>query len=231
MTSRNTKYNAEVITDGYNHRVIDALGQDVVKLNEDFVNPGIASNAPPGWTATLVGSSTVTATDASGGKALVTTGATENNGVNLQKNGESFQPKANSIYFGVKLKISDATQSDFFVGLSVTDTGILGNLPKRIGFRKVDGETGISFECEETNTTQVTEIATIAADSEMELEFEHDQTAGKLFYYVDGTPYGPLAVANIPNTEVSPAIHFLTGEAAAKTMTIDWLRVFQFGRN
>src|SRR5690606_31476620 len=108
------------------------------------------------WTATLVeagdGESTVTLSDAVGGRLLITTDGAENDGVTLQRNPEMFKVDTNSLYFGCKFQISDATQSDFFIGLSVTDTAPLTNLGKRIGFRKVDGETGVAFEYEKTDT-------------------------------------------------------------------------------
>ncbi len=233
--SRITRFDAELITDTYSQRIIEAFGKDVVKYNDDFVSTPVTGDNITGWTTTLVeagaGESTLTKDDASGGVLLFTTDAAENDGLNAQLNGECFRVDNNSFYFGVRFKISDATQSDFFVGLSVTDTAILTNLGKRIGFRKIDGETGVTFEMKKTNTTSVSNICTMVADTYVILEFLYDKTAGKLFYYVNGTEYGTIDVSNIPDTEIKPSINFLTGEAAVKTMSVDWMRAFQFGRS
>lgn len=227
------RFNSKIITDGYNHRIIDAWGKDVIKFIEDFTQTPIGTDTIQGWTTTLVeggsGETTVTLGDASGGTLIITTDDAENDGANMQKLGESFRVDNNSFYFGARFKASEATQSDFFVGLSVTDTAILTNLGKRIGFRKVDGATGVAFEMEKTATTSVSEVHTMEDDEYVELEILYDMTAAKLYYYVNGEPY-LVSEANLPDTELRISLQFLTGAAAIETLTVDWIRVFQFGR-
>lgn len=229
--SRISRFGCELVTDGHNNRVVDALGQNVVKFMEDFVKAPIASNNITGFTTTLVGSSTLAYTDASGGKALITTTASSGDGANIQANSGAFRFDNNSFYFGCKFQVSDATLTAFFVGLSVTDTAILTNLGKRIGFSKASGATGISLDIKKTNTTSVTNIATLADATSIILEIFYDKGAGTLKYYVNGTEYGTIDASNLPDAEIRPSIHFKTGTTAAKTMSIDWVNAFQFGRS
>ena len=50
----------------------------------------------------------------------------------------------------------------------------------------------------------------------------------KIEFYVDGVLTGTPVLTNIPTTEyMTPTIAYLTGEAAAHTMTVSWMRAFQ----
>jgi hypothetical protein len=218
-------------------RIIDALGKDVVKDIDDFVSgPGVDAAFDDSWTVTRVeagaGESTVTRTDAVGGALLITTDANENDGVNMQGIGEAFELTSDQhLYFGAfGLKISDATQSDFFVGLAITDTDILGGVTDRIGFQKLDGETGVKFMLEKDSTeTLSSSLHTIAADTAVDLEFYWDGATIEVF--VNGASAATPAVTNLPNDEfLRKSIQFLAGEAVAKTFTLDKLAIVQIGR-
>ena len=218
-------------------RIIDAVGPDVVKDLDDFVRgPGIDAAFDNEWTVTRVeagaGESTVTRTDAVGGALLITTDAAENDGVNMQGIGEAFELTSDQVlYFGaLGLKISDATQSDFFVGLAITDTDILGGVTDRIGFEKLDGATAIKFMLEKDSTETLTaSLATAVADTAYDLEFFFDGSTVEVF--VNGVSVATPAVTNLPNDEfLRKSIHFLTGEAVAKTFTLDKLAIIMIGR-
>lgn len=213
-------------------RWFDAFGSTVVKFLENFVGPNIPSaDAPGSWTVNLVeagaGETTVAAdTGEVGGALLIVTDAAENDGANLQLKGEAFKLQSGKpLYFGARLKISDATQSDFFVGLSITDTDILGGFSDGLGFRKVDGSTTVNALLNK-NTTETTGTALTCDTSYHIYEFYFDGT--NVDFYVDGTALTRLTQTNLPDDEeITPSIQFLTGEAAAKTMTVDWVRCIQ----
>jgi hypothetical protein len=222
---------------GHRKRIVDAIGPDVVKVIKDFTDgPGIDTAFDNEWTVTRVeagaGESTVTRTDAVGGALLITTDAAENDGVNMQLIGESFELTSDQeLYFGLLgLKISDATQSDFFAGLAITDTDILGGVTDRIGFEKLDGATAIKAMLEKDSTETLTaSLHTAVADTAVDLEWYWDGTGVEFF--VDGASAATPAVTNLPNDEfLRPSIHFLAGEAVAKTFTLDKLVIIQFGR-
>ena len=236
LASRFVKGNL-VFTSGHLKRFVDAIGPDVVKDVDDFVRgPGIDTAFDNEWTVTRVeagaGESTVTRTDAIGGALLITTDAAENDGVNMQGIGEAFELTSDQVlYFGaLGLKVSDATQSDFFIGLAITDTDILGGVTDRIGFEKLDGATDVKFMCEKDSTeTLSASLHTLADNTAVDLEFFWDGAGLEVF--VNGVSVASPAVTNLPNDEfLRKSIQFLAGAAAAKTLTLDKLAIVQVGR-
>lgn len=221
---------------GNRMRIVEAIGPDVIRFVEDFTHVAVASDAIAGWTTTLVeagaGETTVTRPDTSGGAILITTDAADNDGANLQvTTGESFGFAAGQYltYFGCRLKASEATQSDFLVGLCITDTDLLGGMTDGVYFEKLDGGTGISFTTEKDSTeTQTDSLATFAANTYVTLEFAFDGTS--VFAFIDGTLVA-THTANICNDELlAPSIQFLAGTTGGMTCTVDWVKVFQVGR-
>jgi hypothetical protein len=218
------------------HRLVDAIGPSVVKYIDDFTNTQLsAADAPLGWTVTLVeagaGESTITCPDEVGGALLLTTDANENDGINMQLDGESFELTSGqtAVYFGARLKASEATQSDFLVGLCITDTDLLGGMTDGVYFRKVDGSTSVAAVTEKDSTeTETTGVLTFAADTYYELEWYW--VSGSVKFYVDGVLVA-THTANIPDDEqMTPSLHFLAGSTTAKTLTLDWVRAIQIGR-
>ncbi len=218
------------------HRLVDAIGPSVVKFIDDFTNGGLsAADAPLGWSVTLVeagaSESTITKTDNLGGALLLTTDANEDDGINMQLAGESFSlaSTVTAVYFGARLKASEATQSDFLVGLCITDTDLLGGMTDGVYFEKLDGGTGISFTTEkDSSETQTDNLATFAADTYVELEFYW--VPGSVKAYINGTLVA-THTATIPDDELlTPSLHFLAGSTTAKTLTWDWVRAIQIGR-
>lgn len=225
-----------VYWDTHRKRIIHALGADAYGFSDDFVGGGAsAADTLLGWTTTLVeagaSESTVAYTDVSGGALLITTDANEDDGVTLQRTGEAFGFAATQrmTYFGCRLKASEATQSDFLVGLCITDTTPLGGMTDGVYFEKLDGGTGISFTAEKDSTeTQADSLATFAAAFVI-LEFYWDGTGIEAF--IDGVSV-QRHTTNIPDDELlTPTIQFLAGAATAKTMTVDWVRAWSIGRD
>lgn len=220
---------AIVYTGSHADRIVEIIGEGAFGVDPDFASIAIATNAPAGWTTTLVGTSTLTRADAVGGAIVLTTGASENDGVNTQVGGEAYLPSATaSLYFYTKLEVSEAAQSDLFVGLSITDTAILTNLGKRIGFRSVDGSAALGFEYEGTAETTIEGIHTLEDATAVELEFFWDHVNSQVRVYVDGTLKGTFTPgANLPDTEIKPSVNFLTGAGSAETCTIYRLKAVQ----
>jgi len=146
----------------------------------------------------------------------------------IQLVGEPFKLAANKpLWFETRLKVSDATESDFIAGLCITDTSLIAAMSDGVYFRKDDGDANIDFVTEKDGTATEADTGSDAGDD----------TYVRLGFYCDGvtsvTPYidGAAATAhttNIPDDEeltVSFAIR--NGEAAAKSMSIDWVRVVQ----
>lgn len=180
------------------------------------------------WTITEVGSGSQALANEAGGVLLLTTGATENNGPNYNKKGESWKLAAGKpLWYEIKLKISDATQSDFLVGLSITDTEMLGAVTDDVSFRKIDESASVSFVTEKNSTeTTTASVHTMVADTYVRLGFFFDG-AGTIYAYVNGVLVA-THTTNIPDDEeLCVAFQVTTGEAVAKTMSIDYIRVAQ----
>lgn len=219
----------------HGHRVVDAIGPDVIKFQERFLNSGLAAaDAPVGWTITLVeagaSESTITKPDGVDGGLLFTTDANEDDGINAQLKGESFKLNSScqALHFLARLRASEAAQSDWLVGLCITDTGLLGGMTDGIYFEKLDGGTGISCVTEKDSTeTQTDSVGTFAADTDVTLEFYFDGTS--VFFYVNGTLVA-THTTNICNDEdLTPSLHFLAGATTAKTLTLKQLSAIQIG--
>jgi len=232
----NSKYvngNLVFVDSANKQRWLDAIGPHVCKFIEDFVGTPFASaDNPAAWTVTLVeggaGETTIAlAGSATGGALLITSDANDNDGANMQLQGEAFKlASGKPLYFGAKFQMSEATQSDFFVGLAITDTDILGGVTDSIGFKKVDASTTIQFELNKNNTATAGNVGTLAAATNVTLEFLFDGT--NVDCYVNGALQTRLAMTNLPDDEdLTPTIQFLSGAAGAKTMTVDWIRCIQ----
>lgn len=239
MALRSTQIaGAAVYTSTHLKRIVDAVGENVFKYLNEFVNIPVddTTGLPTEWTVTTVdggtdGAEVIGSGDVAGGALLITTNDAENDGSNIQLNGEAFSLAAgNVLYYGTKFKINDVTQSDFFAGLAVTDTDILGGVTDRIGFQTLDGSTDLTFMLEKDSTeTLSSAIHTLVDDTEVFAEFYLD-AAGNVEVFIDGVSVLSPAVTNLPNDEeLRASYHLLTGEAAAQTATITKLNVVQIG--
>lgn len=232
--SVHTKYiNGNLVRwDTHRKRLSDAVGGDAFSYSEDWVAASIASNAPAGWTSTLVGSSTVTHPDGSGGTLLLTSGATDDDGVNMQLAGESFQFTTSQVtYFGVRLQASTASAIDILAGLCITDTTLVASSPTDgIWFDKLAGATGVNLRVRKNATeTASTSLATFAAATYTIWEFYWDGAVLEAF--IDGTSVATPALTNLPDDELlTPSICLRAGDANARTLTVDWVRAISIGR-
>lgn len=221
--------------DTHRKSLVDAVGADVIKYSDDFVH-GVGADAQFDnfWTATRTeagaGESTMTREDVVGGVLRITTDAADNDGVNAQLLGESFKLVAgNVVYFGIRMKANEATQNDFFVGLAITDTDILGGVTDRIGFEKLDGVTDVKAMLEKDSTETLTASLLTLNTSWHTYEFYLAED-GKVEFFIDGVSKATPAVTNLPNDEeLRVTLQYLTGEAVAKQLDIDWVRVVQIG--
>lgn len=217
-------------------RLYDAFGPSAVKWIEDFVKlPADDTTVDPtGYTMTVVevgaGNSTaVLSTAVAGGALLITSAANENDGAQLQLLGESFQLNGKyPCYFGCKIQAGDVDQSDYLLGLCITDTTLLGGMTDGVYFRSVDGAATVQFVLEKDSVEASTTATTMTDATDVTLEFYYDGT--NITAYVDGVQVASVADtdASFPNDELlTPSIAFLTGEAVANTMTVSWARAIQ----
>ncbi len=222
-------------------RWLDAIGANVVKVREEFQQGNfdiIAGDATgvnkEGWLATFVevgagGQLASLVAGADGGELLITTAGNEDDGINLQMRGECFNPSLTNAwpwYFGIRFKVSEATQSDFVAGLCITDTTLTAGMTDGVYFRKADGSTAVSAVIEKNSTETTVAAWTCAAGTFVIAEILFDGTS--VDFYVDGTALARQVMTNFPNDEyLTPSFEFLNGSAANNTINIDWIRAFQ----
>lgn len=185
------------------------------------------------WTVTAVGAGTQALTDIDGGGLLLTNAAADNDSIELQKVGESFLLAAGKrAFFKARLKVSDATQSDFLIGLAVTDTTLQGavsgaGVTDGIFFNKDDGDALLDVQCQKNATTGQTRgvgIATVVADTFLTVAWAYDGV-NEVKYFVNNVHLGTLDASStyLPDTDLTVSVAVQNGEAVAKTMTVDYI--------
>lgn len=183
------------------------------------------------WTITTVeagaGSATEALTDADGGVLLITNDAADDDSDFFQKVGESFLLESGKrAAFKARFKVSDATQSDFVMGLQITDTTPLA-VSDGIWFQKDDGDANLDVYCGKSSgagTTSATAIATVANDTYLTVAWFYDGKSS-VKYFVNDEHKGTLDASStyLPDTELTISFGIQNGEAVAKTMSVDFI--------
>lgn len=176
------------------------------------------------WTVTDTGAATQALADGDGGLLLITNAAADDDASFSQKVGESFLFEAGKkLWFKAKFQVSDATQSDFVIGLQITDTTPLA-VSDGIYFQKDDGDANLDFHVNKNSTlTSQTAIATVLDATDITVAFYYNGVDA-VEYYVDDSYLGASAITNLPDDEVlTISFGIQNGEAVAKTMTLDYV--------
>ena len=181
------------------------------------------------WTVTTTEDGTGSATEAiasgAGGQLAITNAAGDNDLDFLQLKGEAFLIDGTKrAFFETRFKVNDVDQSDFVIGLGITDTSPL-DTTDGIFFLSSDGDAGLDFLVEKNNSATTTEdVATMADDTFITVAWYVDRNASKVFYAVNhGDPVG-VTNANIPDDEeLTVSFGIQNGEASAQVMTIDYI--------
>ncbi len=189
------------------------------------------------WAITTVEAGTGSASEALddnvGGVLKITNDNADNDSDQFQKVGEAFKLAVGKpLYFEMRFKVSDATESDILMGLCITDTTLISGVSDGVYFRSDDGDANLDFVTEK-DTTET------AADTGLDLS---DDTWIVVAFYFDGagqiTPFagtdpGDLTAyttytTNIPDDEeLTPSFSIQNGAAAGKIMYVDYIRAIQ----
>lgn len=176
------------------------------------------------WTVTETsGSATEALTDGDGGLLLITNTTTDNDAVQMQKVGESFTFTAGvPLIFEARFKCSDVTQNDIVVGLEQTTATPLAPV-NGVYFLSSDGVATVDFKVTKASvTTTASAIGTLVDATFVNLGFAYNG-ADTIWYGINGTPLGSLAVTNLPTTELTVTFGVQNGSAGVKTCTLDFL--------
>jgi len=187
----------------------------------------VGTSSLPGYTATAVGASTLVMADAATGVLQLTSGGTENNGIQIQTDGEIFLPAANKdIWFECRVRGNDVTEVDWFIGLCTTDTSIIATNPDdAIGFWTHDGDVNIDFEVSTGTGTPTDTGDDLANNTWVQLGF-YINGVTSVTPYINGTAETAIT-ADIPAVEMALSFACLTGEGSVNRLDIDWYKIVQ----
>jgi hypothetical protein len=177
------------------------------------------------------GAATEALGDGDGGLLVVTNDDADDDSDEFQWAGgsggviESFKYEATKgLYFKTRFKVNDATQSDFAVGLVITDTTVIDGTTDGIFFRKADGATSIELVIEKDSTETTVSCGDAADDTFMTLGFYYDPRIRKFSVYKDNVKVGSAVNTNAPDDEeLAVTFAIQNGAAAAKVMTLDYI--------
>lgn len=175
------------------------------------------------WVVTEVGVATQLLLDGDGGILQITNAGADDNSSFQQKVGESFLIEASrKAYFRARMQLDLVTESDFVMGLQITDTTPLA-VTDGIWFQSDDGDA--SLDIHHAAASVVTEdlaIATLVDATFLTMEWYWDGIS-RFYYGVDGVPLGFLEPAAFTTVELTPSFGVQNGEAVAKVMDVDYV--------
>lgn len=179
------------------------------------------------------GDATEAATSVDGGVLLLTNDAADDDNDFLQWSGDDASTaietykfeSGKKLFFKARIKVSDATQSDFVIGLQITDTSPLA-VTDGVYWRKDDGDANLDFVVIKNSTaTTATAASTAVSDTWMTLAFYYDGKAS-IAYYKDNVQLGTSVTTNlVDDEELTISFGIQNGEAVAKTMSVDYIFV------
>lgn len=177
------------------------------------------------WTVTAVGTGTSALADGAGGVLAITTSTADNDARWHQQTKEGYRFAADKkLQFVGRFSLSDATDCDFFAGLTITDTEPVGGVSDGIYFRKLDGTNKLSFVVEKDSNETVVEVGTLTNGAFFDLEFYWDANGDKIDVYFNGTRVAGVVTTNAPNDEdLALMFGVQAGSAAARTLNVDYV--------
>ena len=184
------------------------------------------------WLVSLVDGGTdaghvVACTDAAlGGWLTLTTNDADNDALHLQLNGEAFKLAADKqMVVETRMKITDASDSDWLIGLAATDTDPLTAVTDGVYFRCADSTGDIDAVTEKDSSETLTDTGSdLADDTFVVLRAEIDGTA-KVSFYVDGVLKATHATDLPDDQPLTPSVSIRVdnGSGGAETMVIDYI--------
>lgn len=191
------------------------------------------------WVITETGSGTRAIAQAKGGVLVITNAAADNDHNMIQlrdvASGQVAEhwkfESGKRMYFGARFKVSDMTESDWQIGLQITDTSPIASAPSDgVYFGKDDGDNDLDCyvigSSTSTGSLAPSSMVSLADDTWYVMEFYYDG-GSFITFYVDGVIVGSVDTDNMPSTELVVSFAIQNGAGAAKSMSIDWIRVIQ----
>ena len=174
------------------------------------------------WVVTEISDSTQALADADDGILLLTTLTTEDDAAHLQSVGELFTfESGKKAYFEARLRIGDATQSDFVIGLQVRDTTPLA-VANGVVFQKDDGDARLDFHSMSGSVdTASTGVYTVVDNTYLTIAYYYD--GGTNFQVAVNDTVVASVTATPPTTELTVSFGVQAGSAAADVLSLDYV--------
>lgn len=200
-------------------------------LREWHLRPGLPCDdttlVPTEFVTTVSGTSPTTAGIVDGYPLLFTTGATEYDGINSQVRGSVAKlSSTRQAFLRAKVKISDATQSDFLFGLCQLKTdlmktsaahGVLATGVEGAFFVKVDGATAILFKTLKAGTEYSS--VSVGTMGVVDIDFAIWWDGTYVHAYINDVEVAKVG-GTLPDQMLTPSINVRAGEAVAKTLSV-----------
>jgi hypothetical protein len=191
------------------------------------------------WVRTATGAgTTVINTGEDGGVLLTTNAAADDDAVFYQMSENAaagtvetfrFVP-GKKTWFKSRMRVSDVVQSDFVIGLQITDTTPLA-VSDGVYFRKDDGDSDLDFVIIKDSVSTVKTMAGLLANNTyVTLGFYYDGGSpgasgiGKIYVYVNDVLQSVQpCITLVDDEDLTVSFGIQNGEAVAKTMSVDYI--------
>ncbi|MBT4085509.1 MAG: hypothetical protein HOE83_17120 [Alphaproteobacteria bacterium] len=194
---------------------------------DDFIDEPFATE----WTITAVsagtGTSAISTPDTHGGMALITSADAENDGIWAQKIAETFlMASGKKTWIKTRLSISDATQSDWIVGLHSTSTTPLA-ATMRFLFKSEDGAATVEFNNDNNTTDSDSDTVATMSDATFVTLGAYYDGVTSIKLYADGVLITTMTGITVPAAEMAVGFGAINGSASVETTNVDYILVAQ----
>lgn len=184
------------------------------------------------WTITETGTGTRAVGNLNNGILVITNAAADNDANFLQWSGATNAATVENwkfvsgkeLWFKTKFKLSDATQSDFVMGLQITDTTPLATTDG-VYFLKDDGSTTLNLLVTKNSTSTTTAVTTLADDTYVTVGYYYDGGSAIQIYVNDVRVASSVTTNLVDDEELTISFGVQNGEAVAKVLSLDYIFV------
>lgn len=221
-----TRFPAGLSTQPVNYNLGNYPNPDPTKVYTHFND--FPQYTAANWTVeTGANAGTAAAAAGQGGVVTLTTaavGAADYENIRWVNQDFNFS-SAQEVWFSTRLKVSEVTASIVLAGLVAAAPGATETPTGGIYFKKSAGAATVDLVLTKaSSSTTLSAVTTLTANTYVTLGFYYN---GKdtVTVFVNGAPVGSqTTLTNLPTaTALSHGVGVVSGEAVAKTLTVDWL--------
>jgi len=200
---------------------------------DDFILQDATTTALAGYTVSQINATsdgTLVVTDGDGGLLAVTGGSHDGAGINCQSlTACAALPAANyHMWFEARMKVTDADDLDWFLGLAVNDANVFSTDPTElVAFRGDDGDANIDFQVRSGGTGAQADTGVDLSDNAWTRLGFHVNGTTSVTPYINDTAYTAVT-ANIPTAAMKLTFGVLNGATTTtNALILDWIRIIK----